>query len=89
MARRPVEHRGYFQSGKGKVDLLGCSHCTASIPVPPRGSGASTMQVHRCGKCDRTICRRCAEVMARTLRCETWDQKFAAYERREALLKSI
>lgn len=81
MARNPVQHKGYFRSGRIEHDVLGCSHCTASIIVPPGQMAA----VHRCMGCMRAVCERCYGELAVTMRCQPFEERFEAVERRRRM----
>jgi len=83
--RRPVQHKGYVRSGRIECDVMGCSHCSASIVIPPN----QTTRLDRCGACDRTICARCAEEMARSLKCVTWEARLERLESRGRMLRAI
>jgi hypothetical protein len=77
---RPGHHRGYISNGPGvEIDVLGCSHCSATIEVvPPKGCEAQ--QRYRCGACDKPICPPCAKVLAETHVCTPFEKKLDLIE---------
>lgn len=82
--RRPVQHRGYFQSGRVECDVVGCSHCSGSIVIKP----GEWNRVGRCGACDRSICPACEKALAVTLKCRVWEARMEKMERKAAFLKA-
>lgn len=78
------QKKGYLRRGRIENDVIGCPHCSGSIVIPP----GQTTRLDRCGACHKTICRTCAETLARTLKCRVWEQKMEQMERRAALMKA-
>ena len=77
--------RGYMRisgpdGGGMEADVVTCSHCRKVIPVKP-DQGRSYMRLDLCRQCMGHMCRGCAA----QLRCEPFEKRLEAIERREAL----
>ena len=68
--------------GGRESDCFTCVHCQRIVEVPPKATAKS---VGWCLRCDKPICRRCAD----DGNCKPWDRQMDAMERRDRLYRDM
>lgn len=77
---------GVGDTGTVEVDTFTCSHCQYVTKVPPRCDPAD-LGGH-CKSCDKLVCNKCVNIMARGGNCTPWEKQMIAMENREAARRS-